>query len=65
MEEYLDKLLGTLLFFIGIPFMIGSIGWITTMFVIWEIYLPDIEWIFVRLYMVIAIVISLFLAADD
>ena len=65
MEEYLNKLLGMLLFFIGIPFMIGSIGWLVTMFISWEIYLPDIEWSFVRLYMVIAIVVSLFLAADD
>jgi hypothetical protein len=65
MEKYLDKLLGILLMFIGIPFIVSSIGWIVSMFVIWEIYLPDIEWIGVRLYTVLATVVSLFLAADE
>ena len=62
MKKFLEIYLGL---FIALPLAFCIIIYLIECFMTWSIIQPDIEWPIVRLYMVIALVASFFLAADE
>jgi len=62
MKKFLEIYLG---FFIALPLVFCIIIYLIACFMTWSIIQPDIEWPIVRLYMVIAFVVSIFIAADE
>ncbi len=65
MKEYWWRFLRMFLVFIGIPFILGLVFWLGMMFILWELYIPDIDWRAVRIDILIAFVACLFLAVDE
>jgi len=62
MKKFLEIYLG---FFIALPIVFCIIIYLIGCFVTWSIIQPDIEWPIVRLYMVIALIVSFFMAMDE
>jgi len=61
MKKFLEIYLG---FFIGIPLAFCIVIYLIGCFISWSILEVDIQWPIVRVYMVIAFIVSIFLAAD-
>lgn len=61
MKKFLEIYLG---FFIALPIVFCIVIYLIGCFVTWSIIQPDIEWPIVRLYMVIALVVSFFMVVD-
>ena len=61
----MKKFLALLAFFIGIPLALCIVLYAIGCFMTWSILEPDIEWVYVRLYMVMTLIVSIFLAADE
>jgi hypothetical protein len=66
MKKFLEIYLG---FFIALPLALCIVLYAIGCFMTWSILEPNIEWTiewaYVRLYMVIALIVSIFLAADE
>jgi len=60
----MKKFLALLAFFIGIPLALCIVLYSAGCFISWSIPKVDIVWPIVRLYVVVAAIISIFLAAD-
>ena len=62
MKKFLEIYLG---FFIALPLIFCIIIYLIGCFMTWSIIQLDIEWPYVRLYIVIAFIVSIFIAADE
>ena len=62
MKKFLEIYLG---FFIALPVVLCIAVYLIGCFMTWSIIEVNIEWAYVRLYMVIAFIVSIFLAADE
>lgn len=62
MKKFLEIYLG---FFIALPLAFCIVLYAIGCFMTWSILEPNIEWPIVRVYMVIALIVSIFLAADE
>jgi hypothetical protein len=62
LEIYLRIYLG---FFITLPAVFFTVLYIVGCFISWSILEPDIEWSYVRLYMVIALIVAFFMSMDE
>jgi hypothetical protein len=62
MKKFLEIYLG---FFITLPLALCIVLYVIGCFMTWSILEPDIEWVYIRLYIIIAFIISIFLAADE
>jgi hypothetical protein len=62
MKKFLEIYLG---FFIALPLALCIVLYLIGCFMTWSILEPNIEWAYVRLYMVLAFIVSIFLAADE
>jgi hypothetical protein len=62
MKKFLEIYLG---FFIALPLAFCIVIYLIGCFITWSIIQPDIEWPIVRLYMVIALIVSFFMAVDE
>ena len=62
MKKFLEIYLG---FFISLPIVFCIVIYLIGCFVTWSIIQPDIEWPIVRLYMVIALIVSFFMSMDE
>jgi len=61
MKKFLTLFLG---FFIALPLAFCIVIYLIGCFISWSILEVDIQWPIVRVYMVIAFIVSIFLAAD-
>jgi hypothetical protein len=62
MKKFLQIYLG---FFIVLPLVFCIVVYLLGCFISWSILEVDIQWLSVRLYAVIAFIVSIFLAADE
>jgi hypothetical protein len=62
MKKFLEIYLG---FFIGIPLALCIIAYVLGCFITWSIIEINIEWAYVRLYMVLTAIISFFLSMEE
>lgn len=62
MKKFLQIYLG---FFILLPLVFYIVVYLLGCFISWSILEVDIQWPIVRLYAVIAFIVSIFLAADE
>lgn len=62
MKKFLEIYLG---FFIALPLALCIILYLIGCFMSWSILEVNVEWPIVRMYVVIAFIISIFLAADE
>lgn len=62
MKKFLQIYLG---FFTALPLAFCAVLYLVGCFISWSILSVDIQWPIVRLYMVIAFIVSIFLAADE
>lgn len=62
MRKFLEIYLG---FFIALPIVFCIIIYLIGCFISWSILEVNVEWPIVRVYMVIAFVVSLFMAMDE
>lgn len=62
MKKFLEIYLG---FFIALPLLFCIVVYLIGCFVTWSIIEVPIDWFFIRAYMIMALVVSFFLAADD
>ena len=62
MKKFLEIYLG---FFIALPLALCIVLYAIGCFMTWSIIEPNIEWPIIRMYMVIAFIVSIFLAADE
>ena len=62
MKKFLEIYLG---FFTALPLAFCIVLYLVGCFISWSILEVDIQWPIVRMYMVIAFVLSIFLAADE
>ena len=62
MKKFLEIYLG---FFIALPIAFCIVIYLIGCFITWSIIQPDIEWPIVRLYMIIAAIVSFFMAVDE
>lgn len=62
MKKFLEIYLG---FFIALPLALCIVLYLIGCFMAWSIIQLDIEWPYVRLYIVISFIVSIFLAADE
>lgn len=62
MKKFLTVYVG---FFLGLPLVFCITVYLTGCFVAWSILEVNIQWGIVRVYMVIAFIVSIFLAADE
>ena len=62
MKKFLQIYLG---FFTALPIVLCLVLYLVGCFISWSILEVDIQWPIVRMYMVIAFILSIFLAADE
>lgn len=62
MIKFLEIYLGL---FIALPLAFCTVVYLIGCFISWSILEVDIQWPIVRMYMVIAFIVSIFLAADE
>jgi hypothetical protein len=62
MKKFLQIYLG---FFTALPLVFCLVIYLVGCFISWSILEVDIQWPIVRLYAVIAFIVSIFLAADE
>ena len=62
MKKFLQIYLG---FFIVLPLVFCIVVYLLGCFISWSILEVDIQWPIVRLYAVIAFIVSIFVAADE
>ncbi len=62
MKKFLEIYLG---FFIALPLAFCIVIYLIGCFMTWSILEPNIEWPIVRLYMVIVLIVSFFMAVDE
>ena len=62
MKKFLEIYLG---FCIALPLAFCIVLYTIGCFLTWSIIEPNIEWGVIRVYMVIALIVSIFLAADE
>lgn len=62
MKKFLEIYLG---FFTALPLVFCTVIYLVGCFISWSILEVDIQWPIVRMYMVIAFIASIFLAADE
>ena len=62
MKKFLEIYLG---FFIALPLAFCIVVYAIGCFMTWGIIEVDIQWPIVRVYVIIALIVSIFLAADE
>lgn len=62
MKKFLEIYVG---FFLILPLAFCMLLYLAGCFITWSILQPGIEWNIVRLYMIIAFIVSIFLNADE
>ena len=62
MKKFLEIYLG---FFTALPLAFCIVLYFIACFISWSIVEVPIDWFFVRFYMIIAFIVSIFLAADE
>ena len=62
MKKFLEIYLG---FFVALPLAFCILLYLVGCFISWSILKVNVEWPIVRVYMVIAFIVSIFLAADE
>jgi hypothetical protein len=62
MKKFLEIYLG---FFIALPLALCIVLYAIGCFMTWSILEPNIEWAYVRLYMVMALIVSFVMSMDE
>ena len=62
MKKFLEIYLG---FFVALPLAFCILLYLVGCFISWSVLEVNVEWPIVRVYMVIAFIVSIFLAADE